>query len=48
MASLAKSWVEQTTLGWLEAVGWSVLHSPDIAPDTPGAERADCGEAVLA
>ena len=48
MASLAESGVEQTTLGLLEAVGWSVLHSPDIAPDTIGAERADCGKAVLA
>ena len=42
-----ESEVEAAALEWLESLGWSVAHGPDIAPDTPGAERADYGEAVL-
>jgi type I restriction enzyme R subunit len=42
-----ESEVETAALGWLEASGWTVAHGPDIAPDTPGAERADYGEVVL-
>ena len=34
-------------LAWLADLGWSVAHGPDIAPDTPGAERDDYGEVVL-
>ncbi|MYJ96075.1 MAG: type I restriction endonuclease subunit R, partial [Proteobacteria bacterium] len=48
MAGFAESEVEQAALGWLQEVGWSVLHGPDIAPDTPDSERADYGEVVLA
>ncbi len=44
----AESTVEDAALAWLEAVGWQVAHGPDIAPDTPGAERANYGEVVLA
>ena len=32
--------------GWA-ALGWQTTHGPDIAPDTPGAERDDYGEVVL-
>ncbi len=39
--------VEYAALAWLEGLGWSVAHGPDIAPDTPGAERADYGQVVL-
>ena len=39
--------VEQATLAWLEGLGWSVAHGPDIAPDAPGAERDDYGQVVL-
>lgn len=31
--------VEQAARAWLEGVGWRVAHGPDIAPDTPVAER---------
>ena len=48
MAGFAESEVEQATLGWLQEIGWSVLHGPDIAPDTPDSERADYGDVVLA
>ena len=39
--------VEEATLAWLAAIGWSIAHGPDIAPDTPGAERAAYGDVVL-
>ena len=47
MTGLAESDVEEAALAWLEAIGWSVLHGPDIAPDTPNAERFDYGDVVL-
>ena len=39
--------VEEDALVWLAAIGWSIAHGPDIAPDTPGAERSDYGTVVL-
>ena len=39
--------VEECALDWLRTIGWGVAHGPDIAPDTPGAERADYGDVVL-
>ncbi len=47
MTTLTESDVEQATLAWLYGVGWQVLHGPDIAPDTPNAERADYGQVIL-
>ena len=47
MSGLSESTVEDAALGWLAALGWSVAHGPDIAPDAPGAERADYGAVVL-
>ncbi len=46
-ASLSESTVEAVALDWLASLGWTVLHGPDIAPDTPGAERDDYDEVVL-
>jgi type I restriction enzyme R subunit len=43
-----ESVVEDATLGWLESIGWSIAHGPDIAPDMPAAERQNYGEVVLA
>ncbi len=43
-----ESIVEQAALAWLEAAGWAVANGPDIAPDTPMAERSDYSEIVLA
>ena len=48
MTTLTESDVEQVALEWLASVGWKVAHGPDIAPDTPSAERTDYGEVVLA
>ena len=39
--------VEEAALAWLAAIGWNIAHGPDIAPDTPGAERSDYGDVVL-
>ena len=44
---VSESDVEDAALGWLAALGWSVAHGPDAAPDAPGAERGDYGEVVL-
>ena len=48
MTTLSESTVEAAALEWLETVGWKVAHGPDIAPDTPGAERDDYGQVALA
>ena len=47
MTTLNESDVEQAALDWLDSLGWSIVHGPDIAPDTPGAERTVYGEVVL-
>ena len=48
VSSLNESTVEDAALDYLESLGWGVAHGPDIAPDTPGAERVDYGDVVLA
>ncbi|MFZ5625062.1 MAG: type I restriction endonuclease subunit R [Gemmatimonadota bacterium] len=48
MTAFTESTVESAALAWLEAIGWRVVHGPDIAPDMPAAERRDYGEVVLA
>ena len=47
MTAFTESVIEQAALAWLESLGWDVANGPDIAPDTPGAERADYGQVVL-
>jgi len=44
---VTESVVEQAALAWLESAGWQVGHDPDIAPESPGAERASYAEVVL-
>ena len=44
---ISESDVEDAALDWLAALGWSVAHGPDVAPDTPDAARGDYGEVVL-
>ena len=39
--------VESSALSWLSSLGWQVAYGPDIAPDTPGAERTDFTQVVL-
>ena len=47
MTAVSEVTVEQTALEWLAALGWQVTHGPDIAPDTPDAERTDYDHVVL-
>ena len=48
MTTITEAEVEQVALDWLSGLGWAVAHGPDIAPDTPSAERTDYGQVVLA
>jgi type I restriction enzyme, R subunit len=41
MSRFAESVVEEATLAWFEALGYTVLHGPDIAAGDPNAERSD-------
>ena len=43
MTTLTEADVEQAAADWLSGLGWAVAHGPDIAPDTPNAERSDYG-----
>jgi type I restriction enzyme R subunit len=40
-STFTESIVEEAALGWLEALGYSVLHGPAIAVGEPAAERGD-------
>lgn len=40
-STFSESVVEDAALAWLEALGYAVLHGPDIAADEPNAERTD-------
>ena len=44
---ITESEVEDAALEWLAGLGWFIAHGPDIAPEAPGAERADYGVVVL-
>ena len=39
--------IEEAALNWLTDLGYTVLHGPDIAPDTPDAERSTYNEVIL-
>ena len=39
--------IEKAALDWLTELGYTVLHGPDIAPDTPDAERSAYSEVIL-
>ncbi|HZZ62139.1 MAG TPA: type I restriction endonuclease [Roseiarcus sp.] len=41
MSPFAESVVEEAALAWLEALGYAVLHGPDMAVGQPAAERHD-------
>ncbi len=44
---VTESVVEQAALTWLEGWGWRIAHGPDVAPDTPSAERKEYSQVVL-
>jgi type I restriction enzyme R subunit len=39
MSSFTESIVEDAALAWLESLGWTVVHGPEIAPGESGAGR---------
>ena len=39
--------IEETALDWFAELGYTALHGPDIAPDTPDAERSTYSEVIL-
>ncbi len=45
--TIYESDIEEASLNWLAELGYTVLHGPDIAPDTPDAERASYNEVIL-
>ena len=47
MTIINESIVEEAALEWLAGLGWQTAHGPDIAPDTPNAERSDYDQVVL-
>lgn len=44
---LTESIVEEAALDWLEGLGWTVKHGPEIAPGELFAERRDYAQVVL-
>ena len=44
---MTESLIEDAALGWFEAISWSLLHGPEIAPGEIAAERSDYGQVVL-
>ncbi len=47
VSSLDESTIEEAALAYLKSLGWGIVHGPDIAPETPSAERTDYGDVVL-
>ena len=47
MTTLTEADVETAALSWLSNLGWQVAYGPNIAPDTPEAERTDFTQVVL-
>lgn len=39
--------IEETALDWFTDLDYTVLHGPDISPDTPNAERSTYKEVIL-
>ena len=39
MSVFTESVVEEAALAWLDGLGYSILHGPDIAPGEADAER---------
>ena len=45
--TIYESDIEEASLEWLAELGYTVLHGPDIAPDSPNAERSTYKEVFL-
>ncbi len=47
MSGYSEDHLELTTLDWFKALGYSIAHGLDIAPDGRRLERASCADATL-
>ena len=47
MNSIDESTVETAALSWLFSLGWQTAYGPEMAPETPNAERTDFTQVVL-
>jgi len=47
LSTFTESVVERAALAWLESLGWTVKHGPDIGPGELAAERSDYAQVVL-
>jgi type I restriction enzyme, R subunit len=45
---MTESIIEQAALTWLERLGWTAKHGPEIAPGELAAERPDYVQVILA
>ncbi|MYB96407.1 type I restriction endonuclease subunit R [Candidatus Poribacteria bacterium] len=45
--TIYESNIEEASLSWFAELGYTVLHGPDIAPDTPDAERSSYNAVIL-
>ena len=46
LSKMSENILEETCLNWLEELGWNTIHGPDIAPETPDAERDSYSEVI--
>ncbi|MEX0804040.1 MAG: type I restriction endonuclease [Candidatus Binatia bacterium] len=47
MSEFTESIVEEEALAWLESLGYTVKHGPEIAPGELFVERDDYGQVIL-
>ena len=47
MTTLTEAVVEDAALAYLESLGWTIAHGPDIAPGAATEERTDYGQVIL-
>ena len=47
LKTIYESDIEEAALEWFTELGYTILHGPDIAPDTPNAERSSYNEVIL-
>lgn len=47
MAKINESVVEDAALEWFEEIGYTAIHGPDLAPETPGQERESYSDIML-
>jgi hypothetical protein len=47
VSTFTESVVEEAALAWLEGLGYTILHGPEIAPGEPFAERENYGQVIL-